>query len=418
MIIKEEDPDCHDVNCASVDSGSLSVPRGGRPGIGTLVGVPYRRITDPKLLQRLLDAILMIGSDVELPVLLEHIITEACSLVGARYGALGMLNVSRTGLEQFLTVGMTDAEEEATGDRPTGRGVLGVLFTEPTTLRLAEISAHEDSYGFPPGHPPMTSFLGVPIQVRSDDEPYGNLYLTDKIGAKEFSEEDQALAEGLALAAGIAIQNTRLHERVRLLSVLDDRDRIAMALHDTVIQRLFASGLVLQGAARQVTRDVDRDVIVERVNRVIDDLDTTITEIRTAIYELGDRSRVGLRNSVFTLTEELTATLGARPQVTMSGPIDSTVPPHAADHLLAVVREALTNAGKHAHATSYAVVLRVGEDVCLEVTDNGVGVPSPWARGKGLGLGNLSSRAKKLGGTFAIDAVEGGGTKITWRVPL
>jgi signal transduction histidine kinase len=264
----------------------------------------------------------------------------------------------------------------------------------------------------------MTSFLGVPIQVRSDDEPYGNLYLTDKIGAKEFSEEDQALAEGLALAAGIAIQNTRLHERVRLLSVLDDRDRIAMALHDTVIQRLFASGLVLQGAARQVARDVDRDIIVERVNRVIDDLDTTITEIRTAIYELGDRSRVGLRNSVFALTEELTATLGARPQVTMSGPIDSMVPPHAADHLLAVVREALTNAGKHAHATSYAVVLRVGEDVCVEVTDNGVGVPSPWARGNGLGLGNLSSRAKKLGGTFAIDAVEGGGTKITWRVPL
>jgi len=366
------------------------------------------------LLLRLMDAVLMIGADVEYDELLQHIITEACSLVGARYGALGVLNGSRTGIGTFKTVGMTDAEEAAIGDRPTGRGVLGVLITEPVPLRLANISAHPDSYGFPPGHPPMTSFLGVPIRVRTSVEPYGILYLTDKIGASEFSDEDEALAEGLALAAGIAIQNTRLHERVRVLSVLDDRDRIAMALHDTVIQRLFASGLALQGAARQV----DPKVMVGRMNLVIDDLDTTITEIRAAIFGLENRSVDGLRNAVLTLTEELTPSLGARPQVTFSGPIDSTVPPNVADHLLAVLRESLTNASKHAQASSFAVVLRAGEDLCLEVTDNGIGIPASEGRAKGMGLGNLSNRAAKLRGSFEIEVAEGGGTKIVWRVPL
>jgi signal transduction histidine kinase len=361
-----------------------------------------------------MDAVLMIGSDVELPDLLSHIVSEACSLVGARYGALGVLNDARTHLDEFVTHGMTDDEEAATGARPTGRGVLGVLITEPETLRISRISEHPDSYGFPPGHPPMTSFLGVPIRVRADHEPYGNLYLADKIGAATFSEEDESLAEGLALAAGIAIQNTRLHERVRVLSVLDDRDRIAMSLHDTVIQRLFASGLALQGAVRHV----DLDTMVDRVNRVIDDLDATITEIRSAIFELGGRSAGGLRNSVLTLTEELTPSLGARPQVSIAGPVDTAVPPNVADHLLAVIRESLTNAGKHAKATSYAVILRVGDDVCLEVTDNGIGLPPRDDRAVGLGLVNLSNRAMKLGGSFEIEPVDGGGTRVVWKVPL
>jgi len=400
-------------NCASVRDDTAA-DQLGRSGPQYLGGVPFRRITDPMLLLRLMDAVLMIGADVEYDELLQHIITEACSLVGARYGALGVLNGSRTGIGTFKTVGMTDAEEAAIGDRPTGRGVLGVLITEPVPLRLANISAHPDSYGFPPGHPPMTSFLGVPIRVRTSVEPYGILYLTDKIGASEFSDEDEALAEGLALAAGIAIQNTRLHERVRVLSVLDDRDRIAMALHDTVIQRLFASGLALQGAARQV----DPKVMVGRMNLVIDDLDTTITEIRAAIFGLENRSVDGLRNAVLTLTEELTPSLGARPQVTFSGPIDSTVPPNVADHLLAVLRESLTNASKHAQASSFAVVLRAGEDLCLEVTDNGIGIPASEGRAKGMGLGNLSNRAAKLRGSFEIEVAEGGGTKIVWRVPL
>ena len=202
--------------------------------------VPYKRVDDPEKLRRLMDAVLMIEADIELADLLRHIVEEAVNLVDARYGALGVLNEERTRLDQFITVGLGDDEERAIGPRPTGRGVLGLLITEPEPLRLGHLSAHPESYGFPDGHPPMNSFLGVPIRVRTDDVVWGNLYLTEKRGADQFSDEDEALAEALALAAGIAIENARLHDRVRVISVLDDRDRIAMSLHDTVIQRLFA----------------------------------------------------------------------------------------------------------------------------------------------------------------------------------
>ena len=374
--------------------------------------MPYHDVEDPAKLLRLIDAVLMIEAAVELPVLLRHLIEEACSLVDARYGALGVLNEARTSLEPFITVGLGDVEEETIGARPTGRGVLGVLITDATPLRLNDLSTHPDSYGFPPHHPPMKSFLGVPVRVRS--VVYGNLYLTDKIGAEDFSDQDQALAEALAVAAGIAIENTRLSERVRVLSVLDDRDRIARDLHDRVIQRVFAVGMALQGAVRLP----ERDQIVERVNKAVDDLDTTVTEIRTAIFELGNKAiGGGLRHSVIELTEEMASSLGTRPEVTFYGAIDNAISQRIADNLLAVLREALSNAGKHAKATSYVVTISVAEDVSLEVRDNGIGIELPQAFGAGLGLVNLRSRAERLGGTFEILTGEDG-TRVLWRVPV
>jgi signal transduction histidine kinase len=359
-------------------------------------------------------AVLMIESGIDLPALLGHIVEEATHLVNARYGALGVLNDERTQFEQFLTVGLSDTEEAAIGPRPTGRGVLGLLITQPTPLRLGDLAAHPESYGFPPGHPPMRSFLGVPVRVRAD-EVWGILYLTDKQGADDFSEEDEALAEALALAAGIAIENTRLHDRVRVLSVLDDRDRIAKDLHDKVIQRLFAAGLLLQGAVRQP----ERDQMAERVGQVIDELDSTINEIRMAIFELGEGSLPGgLRHSVLALADELAPMLGARPEVSFEGPVDNTIPQHVADHLLAVVREALTNAGKHAHATRFLVTIRVAEDLTLEIVDDGVGIEPPLGERAGLGLGNLRNRAEKLGGTFDIRPAPEAGTRVVWQVPL
>jgi len=373
--------------------------------------MPYHDVEDPAKLLRLIDAVLMIEAAVELPVLLRHLVEEACSLVDARYGALGVLNEARTGLDPFITVGMGDEEEEAIGSRPTGRGVLGVLISEPTSLRLKELGAHPDSYGFPPHHPPMKSFLGVTVRVRS--VVYGNLYLTDKIGADEFNDQDQSLAEALAIAAGIAVENTRLHERVRVLSVLDDRDRIARDLHDRVIQRVFAVGMSLQAAVRLP----ERDQIVERVNKAVDDLDTTVTEIRTAIFELGNKTIAGgLRHSVLELTEEMASSLEVRPEVTFNGPVDNAVSQRIADNLLAVLREALTNAGKHAKATSYVVTISAAEDVCLEVQDNGIGIQVSQAFGAGLGLLNLRNRAERLGGSFEILTGEDG-TRLLWRVP-
>ena len=372
--------------------------------------MPYTRVKDPEKLQRLLAAVLLITSDVDLPHLLRTMISEACSLIGARFGALGVLNESRSGLEQFLTVGLDDEEERAIGARPTGRGVLGLLITDPVHLRMAQISDHPDSYGFPPNHPPMTSFLGVPVKVR--DEVYGNLYLTDKLQAEEFSDEDEALAEALALATGVAIQNHRLYERVRTLSVLDDRDRIARDLHDRVIQRIYAVGMSLAGTARLE----DLPQVQDRVEHAVDELDSTITEIRTAIFELGETSLPGgLRDAVVQLADELTPTLGTRPEVRFVGPVDNAVPPQVADHILAVVREALTNAAKHAGASRCSVEISVDHDLVLvEIIDNGKGIDIDPASPVGHGLTNMRSRAEKLSGTFEILSVETGGTRLHW----
>ena len=181
-------------------------------------------MSDPSTLRRVLDAVLLIEADLELPVLLRHVTEEACAMTGARYGALGVLDESRTHLAEFITVGLEADREEEIAARPTGQGVLGLLVANPEPLRLSQLSAHEESFGFPLGHPPMTSFLGVPIKVR--DEVFGNLYLTDKIGWNEFTSEDEALVTSLSVAAGIAIENARLHQLVQERAVSDDRERV------------------------------------------------------------------------------------------------------------------------------------------------------------------------------------------------
>ena len=165
---------------AAKTRGSRAHRRVRRPRPRYHRSVPYKRVDDPEKLRRLMDAVLMIEADIELADLLRHIVEEAVNLVDARYGALGVLNEERTRLDQFLTVGLGDDEERAIGPRPTGRGVLGLLITEPEPLRLGNLSAHPESYGFPDGHPPMNSFLGVPIRVRAGDVAWGNLYLTEK----------------------------------------------------------------------------------------------------------------------------------------------------------------------------------------------------------------------------------------------
>ena len=354
----------------------------------------------------------MITADIELSDLLRHLVEEARSVVGARYAALGVLNTSRTGLEQFITVGLSPEEEAQIGDRPTGRGVLGLLITEPAPVRLTHLEEHPGRYGFPPNHPPMTSFLGVPVRVH--DDVYGNLYLTDKVNATAFTDEDEALAEALALAAGIAIENTRLHDQVRVMSVLDDRDRIARDLHDRVIQRIYAIGMSLQGAVRMP----EREQLVERVSRAIDELDDTISQIRSAIFELGDAALPGgLRQAVLHLSEELAGTIGGRPEVRFEGAVDNDVPQKIGDHALAVVREGLTNAGKYSGATRYLVTLIVTDRLHLEVEDNGTGMELALAQ-PGLGLVNIRERAEKLGGFFEILPRDGGGTRLVWDVPL
>ncbi len=376
--------------------------------------VPYRSIDDPAKLRRILEATLLLEADLDLTTLLRHFIDEARTMTGARYGALGVLNDERTALADFLTVGLGPEEEERIGARPTGRGVLGLLITDPRPLRLANIGSHPDSYGFPPHHPPMTSFLGVPITVR--DEVYGNLYLTDKIGWSEFTQDDEALVAALALAAGIAIENARLHRHVQEVAVYEDRDRVARDLHDTVIQRLFAVTLSLQSLAGAAAAAG----IADRLTAAVSDLDATMRQIRSTIYELGSAPLVqGVRHNVLSLVRDLNPLLGFEVRTLFDGPVDSAIPDELIEHLLTTIREAVTNIGRHAKATEANLVLRVRDGVCeLQITDNGLGMQQSKTTGGGLGLVNLRSRAEKLHGHFLVENRGEGGTSLTWQVPI
>ena len=365
-------------------------------------------LLDPRL-QRLLDAIISVGSDFSLPIVLRRIVESACELVGARYGALGVIGEDRR-LSEFITVGVDPETYAAIGPLPEGHGILGLLIVDPQPLRLRDLTTHPQSFGFPAHHPAMRSFLGVPVRVRN--AVFGNLYLCEKQGADEFSEDDERLAVALASAAGVAVDNARLVQRVEQLAVLEDRERIARDLHDKIIQRLFATGLDLQGMLPSQARD-DLD---DRITHAADDLDETIREIRTTIFALQAPRKRGLRVDVFAVVDVARESLGFAPRLRFTGPVDSVVSDTVAEHLLAALEEALSNVVQHAGASRVEVSVEAGTDLLLRVVDNGTGLPTSYTPGRGLH--NLEDRAGRLGGGFTASRAPAGGTVIEWRVPL
>jgi signal transduction histidine kinase len=371
----------------------------------------------PRSLRRLLDAVLTVGSDLDLPAMLERIVQAAVDLVDARYGALGVLDDTGERLAQFITVGIDDEARAAIGHLPEGHGILGLLIVDAKPLRLPDLREHPDSYGFPPHHPPMRSFLGVPIRVR--DEVFGNLYLTDKTSAEVFTDVDEELVVGLAAAAGVAIENARLHARVQDLALLEDRERIARDLHDSVIQRLFAIGLSLQGAAGLIR--TDPAVAAGRVEGAVDDLDLTVKQIRSAIFGLEPLTRgaeSGVRSQVLELVRDSGAALGFEPTVLFDGPVDTSTPDGLAVDLLATLREALSNVARHARAGRVDVTVAVdAAGLLLRVADDGVGPPAP-DQPRGHGLDNMAARADRRGGSFDIGPATSNGTVVEWRVPV
>lgn len=367
---------------------------------------------DPKDLARLLDAIVAIGSEADLPSVLHRIVEAATDLADARFGALGVLDSTGTYLAEFLTTGVSAAEAALIGDRPTGKGILGTLIVDPRPIRVPDLAAHPDSFGFPPGHPPMGSFLGVPVHAHT--QVFGNLYLCEKSDGGEFTARDEELVVALATAAGVAIENARLLDRIGDLRLFEDRERIARELHDTVIQRMFASGLSLQGlAARE-----DDPEIAARLHQVIDDLDDTVRHIRSTIFEL-QRPRIpgrSTRQEILDLVDELVSHGDMAADVRFDGPLDLSVPDAIADHLEAVVREAVTNAVRHSGGSHVSVDIRVTDEVHAQVSDDGRGIDE--ARIDGNGLHNLRARAHDLGGTCTISRSGTNGTIVDWRVPI
>lgn len=353
-----------------------------------------------------------ISYDRDLESLLQHVVESAREMVGARYAAIGVLDPTRTYLAEFITSGLDDDEIASIGELPKGHGLLGLLISEPKAIRLPHIGEHPASYGFPLNHPPMTTFLGVPLYVRG--EVFGNLYLTEKQDDDAFSDIDEELALGLAVAVSLAIENTRLHERAAELDVLADRERIARDLHDTVLQDLFATGLAMQGT---IGRVVD-PAIAERLDQHIEAIDTTIRQIRTAIFGFGTARPPGssLKREIVDLVAGSARALGFPPHLFFDGPIDSTVPDSIASEVLPVLREALSNVARHAAATHVGVRLVVDNNLTLEVTDDGRGFVAET--GGGNGLRNMQHRAQDLGGHANIGPGTHGGTTLNWVVPV
>ena len=373
--------------------------------------MPVHRIRDVERLQAIVDGMLLIEQDLDLPTVLRTIVQTALDLVGARYGALGVLDETGSGLAEFVHVGMTPEEVAAIGRLPEGRGILGQLIKEPRPLRLGDLHAHPESVGFPQGHPPMRSFLGVPVTVRG--EPYGNLYLAEKSSTEGFTSEDEDVCLVLALTAGLAIDKARTHARMRDLVLTEERERIARDLHDTTIKRLFAVGLALQGAQRLLGRPEGG----ERLQQAIDDLDETIRQIRSTIFAVTRPRRrvVGgtLRSELLEVVEELTKGGNLDVHVEFDGPIDASVGRHAGDHLLLTVREAVANAMRRGHVSSLSVDVVVDEHgLTLTVADDGAppnGIPGPDATA-------LHERARLLGGRCTISTNEEEGLEVVWQV--
>ena len=360
------------------------------------------------------EAIRAISGVVALEQVLQLIVDAVRELADAEYAALGLSDQSGK-IERFMTSGISREAREAIGALPRGHGLLGLIIREGQSFRIPDIATDPRRHGFPDRHPEMHSFLGVPVTV--EGRPVGDLYLTNKRGASEFTPDDQQLVERFALHAGLAIENARLRDRVRALAVVEERERIGQDLHDGVIGRIYAVALSLDDLDQIMASRPDE--AVERVDRAIDALHGAIGEIRSFIFGLRPGSEEGgLTAALETLADELRSATGVRVVVHASHP--PVVRDEIANELLKVAREALSNVARHANATSATVTLTTTElELRLEVTDDGQGFDpaAPIASGH-RGLENMQRRAERLGGRLAVVSAAGSGTRIILSLPL
>jgi signal transduction histidine kinase len=366
-------------------------------------------VLDPDLLTRLFDAAIKVSEEGELRSVLRSIVSSARDVTGATYGALGV--VGRDGyLVEFIHEGMPTETADRIGHPPIGIGVLGTITRTGTTVRLEDIRDHPDSSGFPDHHPPMRSFLGVP--VRTGDIVFGNLYLTQKPGG--FTAEDEQAMEALAMIGGFAVANARIHQRLRRAAVAEDRARIARDVHDDTIQDLFAIGLSLQALAESL-RDPD---VAGALRNEVRRIDSCITSLRHLILDLRqlEPSRL-LAEEVHELVEELAEAHGVQARVVVDGTYDA-LPTGVAESVLHIVKEATSNALRHSGSPWVEVVLFGAEDsITISVSDAGKGFDIHGHYG-GLGLVNLRARARNAGGELEILTAPGRGTTLRAVIPI
>jgi signal transduction histidine kinase len=368
----------------------------------------------PPALEALDAAVRGISGILDPEQVLQLIVDRVRELVAAQYAALGIVDETAQ-IVEFITSGITPEDRQAIGELPRGHGLLGLIIRENRPYRIPDIAAHPESYGFPPNHPPMRSFLGVPVAVK--DQVVGRLYLTNKQGAAEFSPDDQALVEMFALHAGIAIDNARLHEQVQRLAVVEERDRISRDLHDSVIQSIYAVTLSLDDVPELVSDAPDEarqrvDVAIDALHGVIRDLRNFIFGLRPLLLDSGN-----LLDGLRALAEEMRRNTAI--EVVIRGELTDELPMEVVAELLSIAREALANVARHSGATHAFIDLDLREqDVQLIVEDDGRGIgPGALQLGGHHGLANMRARAEALGGTFEIESDLPVGTRIIVAIP-
>lgn len=369
--------------------------------------------------RRLIEAGMVLASELSLGAVLQRIVELAVDLTGARYGALGVLTPDGRSIQDFLTVGITPEERAALGDLPTGHGLLGALIREDHPLRIPEIGADPRSVGFPPNHPPMTSLLGVQINGRG--VVFGNIYLTDKQSAEMFDEEDERVLVVLATQAAIAVENARLYDEtqrsgreLQRLQVLEERERIGKELHDGVIQSLFAVGMKLQALATSSSEPET----ARRLEAAVEDVDGAIRDLRNYIFGLrpGILADRQLDQALKEMASEFGSRTGVVTVVEVDGEAAAVLASRAGD-IVQLAREALSNVSRHGHASTCRVSLRRGDGgLLLEIDDDGRGFDvetTTW----GMGLRNMQERVVSLGGTLEVESTAGEGTTVRATFP-
>ena len=373
-------------------------------------------MTEPRdpTLQAVSDAVLAVAAEVSVDEVLQRLVHSARELAGARYAALGLPG-ENGGFRTFLTSGMSDELIASLGPLPRQHGVLGAMLATGSPYRAHDIHEHPRFRGWwPDGHPDMRSFLGVPIV--SPEGVIGAFYLTEKLGAEDFDDEDEERIGLLAAHAAIAIANARLHEETRELSIVAERNRLALDLHDSVAQRLF--GLMLTAEAARTLFDRDAEAARVQVAKLPGLAQEALDELRSLVFELrpADLERDGLCGALRKHVD-LVRRLGQH-DVELDLP-DRIEPDEQRDReLLRIAQEALQNALKHARADRVVVRLRTDGPILLEVEDDGVGFDpnAAAARSRRLGLTSMEERARHAGGRLEIRSAASAGTTVSVRI--
>ncbi len=351
------------------------------------------------------EAAAVTGED-DLARVLRTLVQEAKRATGAPFVALGLLGEHGV-LSEFIYAGMSESEAEAIGHPPSGRGVLGTVIRENETILLDSISEHPDSVGFPPNHPPMETFLGVPVAVGA--EAFGNLYLANK--DTPFTESDALVVEALSRIAGAAVHKARLEARLRKVAVVEDRQRIARDLHDSVIQDLFAVGLTLQSLQGKVSEDT-----AEILATAIDSLDESVTSLRHYVFELRE-STTGLPD-FDQRVQELVSRMGSAYPSRVELSIEALADAPWHEELLLWIAEALSNALRHSNSETIRVKVKSEDDhVVASVVDKGIGFERSVTKG-GMGLANMHTRAQAMAGELNIETSPSTGTSVSIRIPI